>query len=61
MASATDFFIANGRIPAIIDRTQGPDGKTKEKRVFEGQAIMLYLCQKYDHEYKISYPFDSDK
>ncbi|TVY81150.1 Disulfide-bond oxidoreductase [Lachnellula suecica] len=46
----------NGRIPAIIDRTNG-----QQKRVFEGQAIMLYLCQKYDSEGKISYPFDSDK
>jgi glutathione S-transferase len=46
----------NGRIPAIIDHTEG-----KEKRVFEGMAIMLYLCQKYDVEGKISYPFDSDR
>jgi len=46
----------NGRIPAIIDRTGG-----KEKRVFEGQAIMLYLVQKYDTEGRISYPFDTDK
>lgn len=52
---------ANGRIPAIIDRTPTPEGKTREKRVFEGQAIMLYLCQKYDKDYKISFPFDSDK
>jgi len=22
---------------------------------------MLYLCQKYDTEHKISFPFDSDK
>lgn len=51
----------NGRIPAIIDRTPTPEGKTREKRVFEGQAIMLYLCQKYDKDYKISFPFDSDK
>ncbi len=52
---------ANGRIPAIIDRTPTPEGKTREKRVFEGQAIMLYLCQKYDKDYKISFPFNSDK
>ncbi|KAG4415395.1 hypothetical protein IFR04_011491, partial [Cadophora malorum] len=51
----------NGRIPAIIDRTETADGKSHEKRVFEGMAIMLYLCQKYDREYVISYAFDSDK
>ncbi|PMD42845.1 glutathione S-transferase GstA, partial [Hyaloscypha variabilis F] len=54
-------FNPNGRIPAIIDKTPPADGKTREKRVFEGQAIMLYLCQKYDTDYKISFPFDSDK
>jgi len=53
--------LANGRIPAIIDRTPTADGKKREKRVFEGQAIMLYLCQKYDTECKISYPFDTDQ
>jgi glutathione S-transferase len=57
----SDILTANGRIPAIIDRTPTPEGKTREKRVFEGQAIMLYLCQKYDKDYKISFPFDSDK
>ncbi|PVH77010.1 glutathione S-transferase, variant [Cadophora sp. DSE1049] len=51
----------NGRIPAIIDRTETAEGKSHEKRVFEGMAIMLYLCQKYDREYVISYAFDSDK
>lgn len=48
--------IANGRIPAIVDRTGG-----KEKRVFESGALMLYLCSKYDKEYKISFPYDSDQ
>jgi glutathione S-transferase len=52
---------ANGRIPAIIDRTPTPEGKSREKRVFEGQAIMLYLCQKYDKDSKISFPFDTEK
>lgn len=52
---------ANGRIPAIIDRTPSPEGKSREKRVFEGQAIMLYLCQKYDEDSKISFPFDTEK
>jgi len=51
----------NGRIPAIIDRTPTPDGKGREKRVFEGLAIMLYLCQKYDPHYVISYAFDTDR
>ncbi len=57
----TFLITANGRIPAIIDRTETADGKSHEKRVFEGMAIMLYLCQKYDREYVISYAFDSDK
>lgn len=46
-----DWFLRinpNGRIPAIVDRTPTADGKTQEKRVFEGAAIMLYLCAKYD-------------
>ncbi|KAH9222380.1 hypothetical protein DL95DRAFT_286563, partial [Leptodontidium sp. 2 PMI_412] len=30
-----------GRIPAIIDRTESAEGKRREKRVFEGMAIML--------------------
>jgi len=52
---------ANGRIPAIIDRTVDGGNKTKEMRVFEGQAILLYLTQKYDKENRISFPFDTDK
>ncbi|CZT00353.1 related to glutathione S-transferase GstA [Rhynchosporium graminicola] len=51
----------NGRIPAILDRTESAEGRSHKKRVFEGMAIMLYLCQKYDREYVISYPFDTDK
>ncbi|KAI9745865.1 MAG: hypothetical protein M1818_000546 [Claussenomyces sp. TS43310] len=54
-----DWFLKinpNGRIPAIVDSTDG-----KEKSIFEGAAIMLYLCQKYDKEEKISYAFDSDE
>jgi len=46
----------NGRIPAIVDKTGG-----KEKRVFEGGSIMLYLCAKYDQDNKISFPYDSDE
>ncbi|CZR57769.1 related to glutathione S-transferase GstA [Phialocephala subalpina] len=53
--------IANGRIPGIIDRTPKRDGNGQEKRVFEGMAIMLYLCRKYDPEGRIGYPFDTDK
>lgn len=52
---------ANGRIPAILDRTTTPDGEPQEIRVFEGMAIQLYLVQKYDKDGKLSYPFDSDK
>ncbi|KAG9237895.1 glutathione S-transferase [Amylocarpus encephaloides] len=51
----------NGRIPAIVDRTPKADGKEQEKRVFEGGAILLYLCQKYDPAGKLSYPYDSDE
>ena len=29
--------------------------------MFEGMAIMLYLCEKYDKDYKLSYPFDTDR
>jgi len=46
----------NGRIPAIVDKTGG-----KDKRVFEGGSIMLYICAKYDQDNKISFPYDSDE
>ena len=48
--------LANGRIPAIVDKTSGTS-----KRVFEGAAIQLYLCAKYDKDFKISFPYDSDE
>jgi glutathione S-transferase len=41
----------NGRIPAITDMFDG-----NEIRVFESGSILQYLCDKYDKEYKISYP-----
>jgi glutathione S-transferase len=47
---------ANGRIPAIVDKTSG-----KSKRVFEGASIQLYLCEKYDKEHSISFSYDSDE
>ena len=47
---------ANGRIPAIVDKTSG-----KPKRVFEGASMQLYLCEKYDKDHKISFPYDSDE
>lgn len=50
----------NGRIPAMVDRTPGADGKPREKRIFESGAMMLYLCQRYDPEQKLSYELDSD-
>ncbi|KAG5355408.1 Disulfide-bond oxidoreductase YfcG [Yarrowia sp. C11] len=45
----------NGRIPAITD-TDGP-GSTPERpfALFESGAILQYLADKYDPEYKISY------
>ncbi|KAL8950618.1 MAG: hypothetical protein Q9222_003349 [Ikaeria aurantiellina] len=51
----------NGRIPAIVDQTPTPDGKPRNKRVFEGGAILLYLCQKYDPGNNLNYLFDSDE
>ena len=56
--SATDLTssTANGRIPAIVDKTSG-----KPKRVFEGASMQLYLCEKYDKDHKISFPYDSDE
>ncbi|EMC96075.1 hypothetical protein BAUCODRAFT_34844 [Baudoinia panamericana UAMH 10762] len=44
----------NGRIPAIVDHTSG-----KPQRIFEGAAIQLYLCSKYDPKHNISFPYDS--
>ena len=49
-------ILANGRIPAIVDRSGG-----KTKRVFEGGAIMLYVTAKYDLEHRISFPYDTDE
>jgi glutathione S-transferase len=42
----------NGRIPALTDTHS--DGS--EIRVFESGSIMQYLVDRYDTEYKISYP-----
>lgn len=43
----------NGRIPGIIDTTEG--GPSKPVRVFESGSILLYLADKYDKNHKISY------
>jgi glutathione S-transferase len=51
----------NGRIPAIVDKTRKANGEPREKGVFEGAAIMLYLCEKYDKDGRLSYPYDSDE
>ncbi|RMY74736.1 hypothetical protein D0862_14058 [Hortaea werneckii] len=45
----------NGRIPAIMDNTCSPP-----RRLFEGQAIQLYLCEQYDKDHRISFPYGSD-
>jgi glutathione S-transferase len=42
----------NGRIPALTDTHS--DGR--EIRVFESGSIMQYLVDRYDTDYKISYP-----
>lgn len=42
----------NGRIPAITDTFK--DGKTIS--VFESGSIMQYLVNRYDTDFKISYP-----
>lgn len=49
-------YTANGRIPAMVDKTSG-----KDKRLFEGGAMLLYLTDKYDKENKISFDHDSDE
>ncbi|KAL8756378.1 MAG: hypothetical protein Q9184_004519 [Pyrenodesmia sp. 2 TL-2023] len=59
-----DWFLKinpNGRIPAIVDKTPKSDGKPRDKRIFEGGAILLYLTQKYDPDHKLNYPYDSDE
>ncbi|KAJ9633392.1 Glutathione S-transferase 2 [Knufia peltigerae] len=42
----------NGRIPAIVDTLE--DGK--QIRIFEGESILQYLTERYDCEYKLSFP-----
>lgn len=39
----------NGRIPVITDRSRG------DFNVFETSAILLYLAQHYDPEFKFSF------
>lgn len=50
-----DWFLAinpNGRIPALTDKFT--DGQTIN--LFESGSIMQYLVERYDTEYKISFP-----
>ncbi|KAL9052770.1 MAG: hypothetical protein Q9162_005190 [Coniocarpon cinnabarinum] len=43
----------NGRIPAIVDKTDVPSGR----RLFESGALMLYLCEKYDKQHRLSFAY----
>ncbi|KAI9837760.1 MAG: hypothetical protein M1819_006694 [Sarea resinae] len=59
-----DWFLRinpNGRIPAIVDKTPTPENKNQEKRVFESGSLMLYLTDRYDPLYKLSYPHNTDR
>ena len=47
----THSTLATRRIPAITDILDG-----KEIRVFESGSIMQYLVNRYDKDFKISYP-----
>jgi glutathione S-transferase len=40
----------------MVDKTSG-----KDKRLFEGGAMLLYLTDRYDKDNKISFDHDSDE
>jgi glutathione S-transferase len=54
-SSSLFLLVANGRIPAIVDKT----AETSGFAVFEGAAIQLYLTSRYDPEHKLSFPYGS--
>ena len=59
-----DWFLKinpNGRIPAIVDKKPDLEGQPREKRIFESGALMLYLCERYDKDYKLSYAYNTDQ
>lgn len=49
----------NGRIPALTDASFPGASDGEPLRVFESGAILNYLVERYDKEYKLSYPRDA--
>ena len=48
-----DTLNPNGRIPVLVDRNRSTTTGAEGFAVFETAAILLYLSQHYDPEYKL--------